>query len=305
MTRILVVDDSAVDLRFVGTLLGKDTDLELEYAVDGVDALAKMEASQFDLVVTDLVMPEMDGLELVSAVTGKYPLVPVILITAQGNEEIAVQALHQGAASYVPKRRLAENLLDTVREVLALSHHKRRQTQLMGCLTQNECTFVLDNDPDLIGILATHLQEEAARIGVCDEGECTRVGVALEEALKNALYHGNLEVSRELREKDREAYDALVDQRRAEAPYRDRRIHVEAKLSNGGATFVVRDEGAGFDLSVLPDPTDRASLEQTSGRGVLLMRTFMDEVVYNEAGNAVTLIKRCDSTNDPIESENS
>ena len=52
------------------------------------------------------------------------------------------------------------------------------------------------------------------------------------------------------------------------------------------------DEGQGFDPTKLPDPTDPANLEMASGRGILLMRTFMDEIKYNDKGNIVTLIKR-------------
>ena len=58
----------------------------------------------------------------------------------------------------------------------------------------------------------------------------------MEEALANALYHGNLEVGSELRDEDDEAYYALVQERRRQSPYRDRRIHVEAKLSRAGAS---------------------------------------------------------------------
>jgi anti-anti-sigma factor len=302
MTNVLVVDDLPSDLHLVGRLLEQAGDLKVEYAVHGADALAKMQQSLPDVVVTDLVMPQMDGLELVRVVTQRYPLVPVILMTAQGNEEIAVAALQWGAASYVPKRRLADNLLETVHEVLRLSYHKRHETQLMGCMTKHECSFVLDNDPELIGPLATHLQEEAARIGLCDDVEGTRLGVALEEALKNALYHGTLELGDQLREKDREACDALVAERRGQAPYRDRHIYVEAEISATGATFVIRDDGPGFDVSSLPDPSDPASLAATTGKGMLLMRSFMDEVSYNQAGNVVTLIKR-PYVRDPSEKE--
>ncbi len=58
--------------------------------------------------------------------------------------------------------------------------------------------------------------------------------------------------------------------------------------------FVVRDQGLGFDLNTLPDPTDPANLEKASGRGVLLMRMLMDEVKNNRVGNAVTLVKYAD-----------
>jgi anti-sigma regulatory factor (Ser/Thr protein kinase) len=57
----------------------------------------------------------------------------------------------------------------------------------------------------------------------------------------------------------------------------------------------VRDEGPGFDPGGLPDPTDPANLERPCGRGLLLMKTFMDEVRYNDRGNEVTMRKRCRS----------
>ncbi len=55
---------------------------------------------------------------------------------------------------------------------------------------------------------------------------------------------------------------------------------------------MIRDQGRGFDPNSLPDPTDPANLEKAAGRGVLLMRSFMDEVSYNDRGNSVTLVKR-------------
>lgn len=84
----------------------------------------------------------------------------------------------------------------------------------------------------------------------------------------------------------------MANQRREVAPYRDRRIQVSARLTAGDAQFVIEDEGPGFDVSQLPDPTQSANLEQISGRGVFLMRAFMDDVRYNETGNQVTLLKR-------------
>lgn len=305
MATVLVVDDSATDRRLIGELLKTDGDLEVRYAVDGVDALAKMEPAAPDLVVTDLIMPQMDGLELVAAVRSRHRFVPVILTTSKGSEEIAVEALQQGAASYVPKRALARELLETVHSVLAVSVQQRYHTRLMGCMTRSDYAFALENDYSLFGPLAGYLQEQVARMGLCDAAELTRIGVALEEALANALYHGNLQVGSELREQDGETYYALVEHRRRQKPYRDRRIHVEVALSRRQATIVVRDEGSGFDPSALPDPTERADLERVCGRGVLLMRTFMDEVVYNHMGNAVTLIKRCEAAVDPNNDEDS
>ncbi len=114
MAMVLIVDDSPIDRRLAKGLLEKRSDLAFLFAADGKEALDQIEKSQPDLVVTDLQMPEMNGLELVRAVRARFPLVPVILMTAQGSEDIAVQALCSGAASYVPKSRLARELLNTV-----------------------------------------------------------------------------------------------------------------------------------------------------------------------------------------------
>jgi len=292
MVTILTVDDSAVDRRLVGGLLEKEAGFRIEYAAHGVEALEKIDREIPDLVVTDLMMPRMNGLELVTAIRRRHPLVPVILMTSKGSEEIAVEALQRGAASYVPKRMLAERLLDTIRNVLAVSGGQRRRSRLIGCIARSEYAFVLENDGELFRPLVTYLQENVTDMGICDNGECTRVGVALEEALANALYHGNLDVGSELRGEDDEAYYALIKRRLHEPAYRDRRIRVDATLSRDRATFVIRDEGLGFDPSTLPDPTDPANIEKACGRGVLLMRTFMDDVSYNDVGNAVTLTKR-------------
>jgi CheY-like chemotaxis protein len=292
MTDLLIVDDSAVDRRFVEGLLEASPDWTVRFATNGVEALAVMEEAPPDLVVTDLIMPEMDGLQLVGAIRSRYPRVPVILITGEGSGDIAVAALRQGAAGFVPKQELANDLLDSVRNVLAISGDRARQARLIECMQRNECVFVIDNDVTLFPPLVGFLQENAMQIGLCDETGRVRIGIALEEALANAVYHGNLEIESSLREADAKRYEALLEERRRQLPYCHRRIHVKATFTRGEALFVIRDEGPGFDPSDLPDPTDPANLEKVTGRGVLLMRSFMDEVVYNSEGNEVTLHKR-------------
>ena len=60
-----------------------------------------------DLILTDLIMPDMDGLELVQQVRGRFPSIPMVLMTAFGSEEAAMRALRAGAANYIPKKDLA------------------------------------------------------------------------------------------------------------------------------------------------------------------------------------------------------
>ena len=294
MAKILVVEDNAVDRLLVGKLLAKGMNLTAAYAEDGRAALDAIGRDMPDLVLTDMQMPEMDGLQLVREVRQRFPLVPVILITAHGSEEIAALALRKGAASYVPKAYLEQDIVSTLERVLALTKMDRCHARALECLTETQSHYVLNSDSALIPPLVGHLEELLIRLNLCDATERMRVGVALQEALLNAMVHGNLEVSSNLRQQDEKAFFAAIEERRRQAPYRTRRVHVGVKANPGQITYVVRDEGPGFDPSILPDPTDPANLEQVGGRGLLLIRTFMNKVYHNECGNEITLIKNRD-----------
>jgi CheY-like chemotaxis protein len=280
-----------MDRRLAGTLL-KRAGIEAAYAENGAAALAHIEAHAPDIVITDLQMPEMDGLSLVREVRGRFAHVPVILMTAHGSEEIAVQALQLGAASYVPKRSLAHDLVSTVRSVIELSTASRASLRVIECLDQIESRFVLDNDVADIPALVAHLEGDLTRLKLCDETELLQIGVALREALVNAIFHGNLEVSSALREIDGgKPYHELAGRRRHETPYRERRVRVTVLQRRSEVRYLIADDGPGFDPRALPDPTDISQLERVSGRGLLLIRTFMDEVEHNERGNEITMIK--------------
>lgn len=288
---ILVVDDSAMDRRLATGLLEKEGGYQILIATNGLEALQVLKQQPVDLVLTDMQMDQMDGLELVEAVRADYPLTPVILMTALGSEEIAVRALEKGAASYVAKRRLQLDLLEIVQQVLDNSDENRTQSRLMHRMSRNEFSFVLNNDLSLVHSMVKYLQHTLRCVRLTDESDRLRVGIAVEEALLNALYHGNLEVSSDLKETDPNLFEETARQRSLEEPYRNRRIFVDALVSRESASFTVRDEGQGFDPSSLPDPCDLENLEKPSGRGILLMRSFMDEIIFNERGNEVTLVK--------------
>ncbi len=289
---VLVVDDAAIDRRLASGLLEKEGGFQIVLATNGKDALQALKSQPIDLVLTDMQMDEMDGLQLVEAVRADYPMTPVILMTGLGSEEIAVQALEKGAASYVAKRRLQQDLIEIVQQVLDNSDENRMQSRLMHRLARNEFSFVLNNDLTLVHSLVKYLQHTLRCVRLADEVDRLRVGIAVEEALLNALYHGNLEVSSELKEKDPNLFEETARQRCELEPYRSRHIYIDALVSREQARFVIRDEGPGFNPKTLPDPTDLANLEKPSGRGILLMRSFMDEIRFNEQGNQVTLVKQ-------------
>ena len=92
--------------------------------------------------------------------------------------------------------------------------------------------------------------------------------LALEEGLANAIKHGNKMDS-------------------------NKQVTVECFMNEDVVRVVIKDEGNGFDLNEVPDPTLPENLDKPSGRGVMLMKAFMDDVLYNDIGNQLTFIKRC------------
>ena len=99
MNQILVAEDSLTQAIHIKHLLAA-AGFGVETVANGVEALRAIERQAPDLLLTDLEMPEMNGLKLVEAVHRRFPWVPVVLMTAFGSDEVAARALEAGAASY-------------------------------------------------------------------------------------------------------------------------------------------------------------------------------------------------------------
>jgi CheY-like chemotaxis protein len=287
---VLIVDDNPIDRRLAAGVVEK-VGMATSFAIHGKQALEVMGLTPPDIVLTDLLMPEMDGLELVEQIRENYSTTPVILMTAHGSEEIAVKALRTGAASYVPKHNLQRDLVHTIRDVLNVASVQRDEQKALDCLEEANLHFILGVANGIHEPLVGYLQAQLRTWKLCSGADLIRVGTALHEAFVNAIEHGNLELDSELRNDPEGAYQRLAMQRRQLPPYRDRLVHVWAKLSGESASITLRDQGPGFDPSSLPDPTDPENIGKISGRGLLLIRTFMDDVRFNESGNEITLVK--------------
>ena len=287
--KILVVDDSPIDRRLASSLLTK-AGYTTSLAENGQAALAALATERADLVLTDLQMPEMDGLTLVDEVRKRHANVPVILMTAHGSEDLAVRALQHGAASYVPKRDLARSLAETVKSVLSI-RAAPADAPPDSSPTMEITRWELGNDLAEITPVVSLLEMRLARFAI-DDTSRIQVSVALREAIVNAMLHGNLELASSLKEEDPDAHDKLASERRAQDPYKGRKVRVTVTETNDAVSYMVSDDGAGFDLTSVRDPLDLENLERTSGRGLFLIRTFMDEVKHTNGGKTITMVKR-------------
>lgn len=291
MSTILVVDDNPIDRNIAAAVAGEQG-LDALHAEDGIQALEIIQRDKPDFVLTDLQMPEMDGLTLVAKVKEQFPGVPVILMTGYGSEEIAVKALRVGAASYVPKENLRKGLMESLRIVRDAVAANRGRQQVRHLLQQSETSFLVAYEPGAPQALISYVQDALAQFNISDDTTLLQISTALTEALRNAIDHGNLELDSKLREKDDNSYRELGDQRAKQHPYCDRRVQFRTRMTPTAAEYFICDEGPGFDPSTLPDPTDPENLLRPSGRGIMLIRTFMDDVQFNDTGNEIRMVKR-------------
>lgn len=292
ITNVLVLSPKPELFAAVQSALNGHSDFKLHHAETGEQALQLIGPDGVSVVLTSLLPGRTEPLEFVKSMRKHHPLVPVVLLLEEGDEELAFRALKAGAANYVPVQSLSQDLRETLETVLAAAEVDRRRACLMRSMTQSQLEFKIGNDPTLIPCLVQLFQENVTGMGLCDETTCIRLGIALEEAILNAMYHGNLEVSSELRRDGDQPYRDLIEQRKRQDPYCKRTVTIRATLSRDEAVYVIRDQGRGFDPSQLPDPTDPANLESTSGRGLLLIRTFMDEVYHRDGGREIVMILR-------------
>jgi two-component system chemotaxis response regulator CheY len=118
--KVLVVEDSPTMRQLISFALKRLRGISIVEANDGVEGLKKLSAERFDLIFTDINMPVMDGLKLVSLVRNDagYKTTPIVIITTEGAQEDRERAMALGANDYVTKPIQANRILDIAKKFL-------------------------------------------------------------------------------------------------------------------------------------------------------------------------------------------
>lgn len=298
MSKILLVEDSPTQALQMKMLL-ESASHEVTCCDDGTPALEHLSSGTNELVITDLELPVMNGLELIRKMQADFPDIPAVLVTGHGSERLAAEALQVGATGYVPKSMLDDMLLGTVEDVLGIVRSDRSYAELIDCTVENRLVFELPNKPSLLTTAIDLTMQMSGGMQLLSGVDRYRVGNALRHAASNAIYRGNLELSHEQwqetggEDATLEPSDPVVIERMSQRPFSNRKIHFDARLMRDLIRVVIRDEGNGFDTSKFAQGT--ASLDESHGRGLVLIQNFMDKVTFNASGNEITMIKHCTS----------
>lgn len=262
---ILVVDDEE-NIRNVLEAVFTSKGYGVVKAANGFEGIKAVEGGGVDLAVIDIKMPGMDGMELLSRIKDHSAQFPVIVMTGFADVETTAKALKAGASDFLAKPFGAQEVYHSVSRLLETRkvHDENRKILPFFTFTMDaSIPSLTDHINGVIHYMTGHLKD----IELCDSSQLSNLVIALYEAIVNGMRHGN-----------------------GNNPAK--KVRVRAEINFNEARFIIADEGEGFAMDDIANPTDPKNLYKSSGRGIYLMKHFMDEVIFNDQGNEVTLVKR-------------
>jgi len=271
---ILLVDDDPVVHQLLNAVLAP-YNWRLESAFDGLEAWERIEASRYELVLTDVRMPGMDGLELLGRIRQLRPDTKVMVMTADNTPANIIRSIREQAFSYFSKPFSPS----AVAEMMA---------QALSAPSWQDDIDVISALPEWIALRLRCKLETADRILQfmreikldLPAQQREDIATAFRELLINAIEHGG-----------------------RSDPHK--RVYVSFVRTSRAIVYYIRDPGKGFSLQSLPhaaisnppeDPFQHISVREErgirpGGFGIFLTRNLVDELIYNEKGNEVLLVK--------------
>lgn len=261
--RILIVDDEA-DVRQTLLEMVESLGHPVTTAENGLEALDRIKTERVDLIITDLSMPRMNGLELIVASKRISPNIPIAVISAYGNVENTTYALTRGAFSFIAKPFHMAEIKELIRKGKQLRELSLGTYALMDWVhSQTEMAF--PGQTELFPSAILFALKECQWRGIEDDARLENLAICLEELLSNAFIHGN--------RKDK-----------------DRLIRVRMTFDSEKLVLSVRDEGEGFDGKNYLEKIREEQPSIPEKRGLFVVDLLMDELRFNKKGNESTVI---------------
>lgn len=158
----------------------------------------------------------------------------------------------------------------------------------------DHCHLRIPSLPDWIGPTVDYLVARAIRCGAIHPDREAKITIALSEALTNAIIHGNLGISSELKENGDDEFARIVADRCADPARASQVVDIQASYDSHCARWAIHDQGSGFDADAALRRLDESELDifKPSGRGLLLIRAFTDEMHYEDGGRRLLMMIR-------------
>ncbi len=272
--RLLIVDDDPSIHELVQAMLA-GTSWQTDSAYDGDETLARLQTHSFDVLLTDILMPGMDGLTLLGQLRSRHPDIPVVMMTVKNTPDHVLGSLRREAAAYISKPFSRDTLLSTLQGALSIS-------------VADDDIKILSDKPHWISLQIRCRLATADRLtqfvrelpSDLDPDQREHIATAFRELLMNAVEHGG----------------HLDPEKTVDLSY----IRTARSI-----VYYIRDPGEGFSMDTLAhsavantdeEPFRHVELRRQmgirpGGFGLLMTKSFADELIYSAKGNEVILIK--------------
>ena len=263
--KILIVDDHD-DLKTVLTQVFSKIGYSVKTTESRQEAVELDKSSDFDLVITDL-----DGDKAFPEENNDSSTDTCLPTEDAGDSDRSFVKAFKICAINFRRENYDENELKNLFETIL--NYKAKFVDKTAAVKhiREKIEFEFPSAISLMHSILEYLMKRVEKNGIID-AENSNLFIALDEAFVNAVKHGN-------------KFDAK------------KIVRISAEVSPTEARFTIEDEGEGFNVAEIPDPTNPENLFKTSGRGVLIIHNIMDEVSYNERGNRLTMIKKSENSN--------
>ena len=261
---VLVVDDDSDVLSTLSEILS-ELKLSPVTAADGAEAIEKIKTRKIDLIITDLMMPVMDGFELIQRTRQLNVNIPIAVISGHGEVKNVVNALSRGAYNFITKPFTIKEIENIVKRGLRLREFSLGTHRLLEGI-RNYSEMEIPSYPHLLPSATLYVIRECQWRGLEDEASLSNISISVDELLNNALIHGN-----------------DLDE--------TKKIYVKITFDNEKFTVSVEDEGNGFDYNHLLTEFSENAQTLPTKRGLFIVNYLMDELSFNEKGNMVTMAK--------------
>ena len=268
--KVLIVEDDKSSRGFM-----KDTvesqGFETHVAENGLLGLEVFKQINPHLVLSDIQMPEMDGLQLLEEIRKLSPNAIVVMVTAFGCEEYAMKAMELRANNYLKKPVRHSELLPLLTKYASLIDAPASSEKKPEIKKKTSFTIKLDSDVEKVPDMVDWLVKTTGSL--LDESGRLDVKLGLTELLINAIEHGNLGRN----EGEKPVNDFLLS---------SRKVAIEYKTGDSYCEWIITDEGNGFDWKSFLSRLDADPLGQ-EGKGLLCCKFHFSELEFNSSGNSV------------------
>jgi DNA-binding response OmpR family regulator len=293
--RILVVDDEEIIRDVIASKIQKSLGYDVIQAGNGVEALKAVEEMMPDLIITDIKMPVMSGIELLGEIRRRRISSPVLILTGYGTMEDAISAIRLGAKSFIKKPFDINQVISLIENIFAVHQETADVHEIVPFIRSQSFTIRIPNNYIYLSKVINYIFATVRDCWEMDASQLNDVKVALYEATLNAFEHGNLQVDKASKERclvlGHSVYRKYLLERMGAEANRSKSITVFAGIDTIRLEVSVLDEGPGFDHSSVNQDLDPDSFMRMYGRGLFLINSVMDDVSYNDRGNMLRFLK--------------